>query len=85
MTKNIFETHLTNKLWKQKYQGKIHNSQKKWKIDSFMHIMGHKNEPYYKTEKEMLEDKIYNFASLSETEKGIYTKLKNDEYRKSNI
>ena len=46
---------------------------------------GHKNEPYYKTEKEMLEDKIYNFASLSETEKGIYTKLKNDEYRKSNI
>ena len=48
-------------------------------------IMGHKDEPYYKTEKEMLEDKIYNFASLSETEKGIYKKLKNDEYRQSNI
>jgi len=48
-------------------------------------ILGHKNEPYYKTEKEMLEDKIYNFASLSQTEKGIYTKLKNNEYRQSNI
>jgi len=47
--------------------------------------LGHKDEPYYKTEKEMLEDKIYNFASLSETEKGIYKKLKNYEYRKSNI
>ena len=47
--------------------------------------LGHKDEPYYKTEKEMLEDKIYNFASLSETEKGIYIKLKNHEYRQSNI
>ena len=46
---------------------------------------GHKDEPYYKTEKEMLEDKIYNFASLSETEKGIYKKLKNNEHRQSNI
>ena len=43
--------------------------------------LGHKDEPYYKTEKEMLEDKIYNFASLSETEKGIYKQLKDDEYR----
>ena len=47
--------------------------------------LGNKDEPYYKTEKEMLEDKIYNFASLSETEKGIYIKLKNNEYRQSNI
>ncbi len=46
---------------------------------------GHKDEPYYKTEKEMLEDKIYNFASLSESEKGIYTKLKNDEHRQSDF
>ena len=43
--------------------------------------LGHKDEPYYKTEKEMLEDKIYNFASLSETEKGIYKQLKNDGNR----
>ena len=42
--------------------------------------LGHKDEPYYKTEKEMLEDKIYNFASLSETEKGIFTKIKNNEH-----
>tara|TARA_R100000734_G_C3204360_1_gene21975 strand:+ start:207 stop:449 length:243 start_codon:yes stop_codon:yes gene_type:complete len=74
MTKNIFETHLTNKLWKQKYQGKIHNLKKKWKTKLIMHIMGHKNEPYYKTEKEMLEDKIYNYESLSEDEKKIYNK-----------
>lgn len=43
--------------------------------------LGHKDEPYYKTEKEMLEDKIYNFASLSETEKGIYKQLKNNGNR----
>jgi len=43
--------------------------------------LGHKDEPYYKTEKEMLEDKIYNFASLSETEKGIYKQIKNDGNR----
>ena len=47
--------------------------------------LGHKDEPYYKTEKEMLEDKIYNYASLSETEKGIYTKLKNNEHRQSDF
>jgi len=41
------------------------------RIDS---VLGHKDEPYYKTEKEMLEDKIYNFASLSESEKKIYKK-----------
>tara|TARA_R100000697_G_scaffold6515_1_gene12042 strand:+ start:662 stop:802 length:141 start_codon:yes stop_codon:yes gene_type:complete len=46
-----------------------------------MPILGHKDEPYYKTEKEMLEDKIYNFASLSESEKGIYKQLKNDGNR----
>ena len=43
--------------------------------------LGHKDEPYYKTEKEMLEDKIYNFASLSESEKGIYKQLKNNGNR----
>jgi len=48
-------------------------------------VLGYKNEPYYKTEKEMLENKIYNFASLSQSEKEIYTKLKNNEYRQSNI
>tara|TARA_R100000734_G_scaffold8558_1_gene6658 strand:- start:248 stop:466 length:219 start_codon:yes stop_codon:yes gene_type:complete len=48
-------------------------------------VLGYKNEPYYKTEKEMLEDKIYNYASLSESEKGIYTKIKKDGNRQSNI
>lgn len=48
-------------------------------------VLGHKDEPYYKTEKEMLQDKIYNYASLSETEKGIYKQLNNHEYRKSDF
>ena len=61
------------------------NKKPKSKSKMITKIMGHKDEPYYKTEKEMLEDKIYNFASLSETEKGIYKKLKNHEYRQSNI
>ncbi len=61
------------------------NKKLKSKIKMTTKIMGYKDEPYYKTEKEMLEDKIYNFASLSETEKGIYKKLKDDEYRQSNI
>ena len=81
MEKSIFDRHLTNKLWKKKYQGKIYDSKKKWKSQAIMPILGHKDEPYYKTEKEMLEDKIYNFASLSESEKGIYKQLKNDGNR----
>jgi|9_EtaG_2_1085328.scaffolds.fasta_scaffold10272_2 hypothetical protein len=61
------------------------NKKLKSKSKIIRNIIGHKDEPYYKTEKEMLEDKIYNYASLSELEKGIYTKLKNNEHRKSNF
>ena len=58
-----------------------YNKKLKSKSKIIKKIMGHKDEPYYKTEKEMLEDKIYNFASLSESEKGIYKQLKNDGNR----
>lgn len=46
---------------------------------------GYKKEPYYKTEIEMLKVKIYDYESLSESEKGIYTKLKNNEHRQSDF
>ena len=37
-------------------------------------VMNHKDEAYT-TEEEMLEDKVYNYESLSELEKLIYDKL----------
>ena len=40
-------------------------------------VMGHKDEPYYVTELEMLQIKKYNYESLSEDEKIIYNKNKN--------
>jgi hypothetical protein len=39
--------------------------------------LGHKNEPYYETELEMLKIKKYDYESLSEDEKIIYNKNKN--------
>jgi len=39
--------------------------------------MGHKDEPYYQTELEMLKIKKYDYESLSEDEKIIYNKNKN--------
>jgi predicted transcriptional regulator len=41
--------------------------------------LGHKDEPYYKTEKEMLEDKVYTYESLSTSEKEIYDNLNKGE------
>ncbi len=38
--------------------------------------LGSKNEAYYKTEKEMLANKLYDYASLSSAEKEIYNNLK---------
>jgi hypothetical protein len=37
--------------------------------------LGHKNEPYYKTEAEMLEKPQYDYKSLSESEKAIFHAL----------
>ena len=40
-------------------------------------VMGHKDEQYYETELEMLKIKKYDYESLSEDEKIIYNKNKN--------
>ena len=40
-------------------------------------VMGHKDEPYYQTELEMLQIKKYNYETLSKDEKIIYNKNKN--------
>ena len=39
--------------------------------------LGHKDEQYYETELEMLKIKKYDYESLSEDEKIIYNKNKN--------
>jgi len=52
---------------------------KTWYYESNVKKLGYKNEPYYKTEKEMLENKKYTFDSLSITEKQIYNQNKEDE------
>ncbi len=41
--------------------------------------LGSKQEPYVKTEEEMLSDKKYTYKSLSISEKSIYNKLKTKE------
>ena len=37
-------------------------------------VLGHKDEPYYNTEAEMLSCAIYNYETLSKDEKIIYNK-----------
>ena len=41
--------------------------------------LGHKDEPYYKTEDEMLKDKVYTYESLSPSEKQIYDEMAGDD------
>jgi hypothetical protein len=36
--------------------------------------LGHKDEPYYKTEDEMLKEPVYTYESLSDSEKEIYNR-----------
>jgi len=40
--------------------------------------LGHKNEPYYKSEDEMLQEKVYTYKSLSPSEKAIYDEMAGD-------
>mgnify|MGYP003660036079 CR=1 FL=1 len=49
---------------------------RKWFIGSCISRLGSKQEPYYKTEAEMLEDKEYTYESLSPAEKKIYNENK---------
>ena len=53
---------------------KIYHKDKKWKVVTNIKRMGSKKEPYYKTEEEMLKVKVYDYESLSESEKEIYDK-----------
>ena len=49
---------------------------RKWFILNYISRLGSKQEPYYKTEAEMLEDKKYTYESLSPAEKKIYNENK---------
>ncbi len=51
---------------------KIHQKNKKWKVGTAVKKMGSKTQPYYETEEEMLKVKVYDYESLSESEKKIY-------------
>lgn len=61
---------------KNKKQNKSKIQCYKRKIMTAFEPMG-KNEPYYETELEMLKIKKYDYESLSEDEKIIYNKNKN--------
>ena len=52
---------------------------KTWYYTSNIKKLGSKQEPYYKTELEMLVIKKYTYDSLSESEKLIYNQNKEDE------
>jgi len=57
----------------KKVRGKL------WFIIAGTKRLGSKTEPYYKTEKEMLEEKTYTYDSLSPSEKKIYNESRNNE------
>ena len=46
------------------------------KVQNSIGCLGHKDEPYYNTEAEMLSCAIYNYETLSKDEKIIYNKTK---------
>tara|TARA_R100000654_G_scaffold34224_2_gene59661 strand:+ start:1435 stop:1671 length:237 start_codon:yes stop_codon:yes gene_type:complete len=50
----------------------IHDKDKSWRVPTSVKRLGHKSEPYYKTEEEMLLYKKYTYESLSPDEKKIY-------------
>jgi len=51
---------------------KIHHKNKKWKVGTAVKKLGSKTQPYYETEEEMLKVKVYDYESLSKSEKEIY-------------
>lgn len=55
---------------------KMYHKDKKWKVGTNVKRMGNKTQPYYETEEEMLKVKMYDYESLSKSEKEIYNKLK---------
>lgn len=55
---------------------KISNA--RWVVLTNVKKLGNKQEPYYKTESEMLFDTEYTYESLSESEKLIYNQNKDE-------
>jgi len=55
---------------------KTYQKDKKWKVGTAVKKLGSKTQPYYETEKEMLKVKVYDYESLSKSEKEIYDKDK---------
>ena len=53
-------------------------SNKTWLCNTGIKKLGSKQEPYYKTEEEMLLIKKYTYDSLSESEKLIYNQNKDE-------
>jgi len=51
---------------------KIYQKDKKWKVGTAIKKLGSKTQPYYETEEEMLKVKLYDYDSLSKSEKKIY-------------
>lgn len=51
----------------------------KWFMSTNVPKLGHKDEPYYKTEKEMLDEPKYTYESLSPSEKKIYDKSRSSK------
>ena len=48
------------------------------KIYGWQKPLGSKQEPYYKSEEEMLKDPVYTYESLSDSEKEIYDNIKGE-------
>ena len=70
MKNNIRITYTTYKIGESK-------SAKREVINVHSGVLGHKNEPYYATEAEMLSCAIYKYETLSKHEQIIYNKNKN--------
>lgn len=51
---------------------KTYQKDKKWKVGTAAKKLGSKTQPYYETEEEMLKVKVYDYESLSKSEKKIY-------------
>jgi len=49
------------------------------KLHSITRALGHKSEPYYKTETQMLNVPHYTYESLSESEKKIYDESRSNK------
>jgi hypothetical protein len=49
------------------------------KPNCIIRALGHKSDPYFKTEDEMLNEPVYTYESLSTSEKEIYDKSRKNQ------